>query len=37
MAASSSQTHPIFRSGEDCRYFNFNRVQDIALILKPTP
>jgi hypothetical protein len=28
--ASSSCTNPIFRSGEDCRHFNFNSVQDIA-------
>jgi hypothetical protein len=30
MAASSSNSHPIFRSGEDCRHFNFNSLQDIA-------
>jgi len=30
MAASSLKTHPIFRSGEDCRHFNFNTLQDMA-------
>jgi hypothetical protein len=31
MAASSSKSPPIFRSGENCRHFNFNILQDIAL------
>ena len=31
MAARSFQSHPILRSGEDCRHFNFNALQDIAV------
>ena len=31
MAASSLKTDPIFRSGEDCRHFNFNTFQDMAV------
>jgi putative transposase len=29
-AASSSFSNPIFRSGEDCRHFNFNSYPDIS-------
>jgi len=31
-AASSSFSNPIFRSGEDCRHFNFNNYSGIALL-----
>jgi len=31
MAASSSNRSPIFRSGEDCRHFNFNSYSGIAV------
>jgi hypothetical protein len=30
-AASSSFTNPIFRSGEDCRHFNFNSYTGISV------
>ena len=30
MAASSSFSNPIFRSGEECRHSNLNSFQDIA-------
>jgi len=34
MAAPSSYTHPIFRSGEDSRHFNLNSFQDIAAAIR---
>jgi hypothetical protein len=34
MAASSSYSNPIFRSGEDRRHSNLNNVQDIALPIR---
>jgi hypothetical protein len=30
MAASSSYSNPIIRSGEECRHSNSNSLQDIA-------
>jgi hypothetical protein len=36
MAASSSYSNPIFRSGEECRHSNFNSLQDIAEIKDTT-
>lgn len=33
MAACSLKPRPIFRQREDCRHFNLNKVQDIAMSL----